>query len=132
MVQQEVLIFKIEAINALSTSAISSCEVSALGHEARDDSVEVGSCVCHLLSKFSDTEVALSNGSEVLDSPRYDVAKESEDNAPDWFLIDLDIKEDLVSHAVEGVRLNSCCIKGSHHTNCFHLSERGRVFVTKL
>lgn len=47
MLKLEVLIFKLVAIDGLSTSAIVVSEISTLAHELGDDAMESGSLVGH-------------------------------------------------------------------------------------
>lgn len=63
----EVLIFKFLAVDALSPSAVSSGEVSALDHEIFDHSVELGTLVSiSILSGTQLTEVPAGFGSDVI------------------------------------------------------------------
>ena len=58
MLQVEVLIFKLGAIDALAASAILVGEVTALAHEIRDDTMEYGALeAISFLASTQSTEV---------------------------------------------------------------------------
>ena len=67
VLQTEVLVLKLVAIDGLSTSSVSSGEVPSLTHEVGDDAVEAGALVAEaLLSGAQGTEVLSSLGDHVI------------------------------------------------------------------
>ena len=67
MLQTEVLVLKLVAVDGLSSGSISSGEVSPLTHEVGDDAVEAGALVAEaLLSSAQGTEVLSSLGDHVI------------------------------------------------------------------
>ena len=67
VLQTEVLVLKLVAVDRLSSGSISSGEVSPLAHEVGDDAVEAGSLVAEsLLSSAEGTEVLRSLGDHVI------------------------------------------------------------------
>ena len=67
MLQTEVLVLKLVAIDGLPSGSISSGEVSSLTHEVGDDAVEAGALVAEaLLSSAQGTEVLSSLGDHVI------------------------------------------------------------------
>ena len=67
VLQTEVLVLKLVAVDRLSSGSISSGEVSSLTHEVGDDTVEAGALVAEaLLSSAQGTEVLGSLGDHVI------------------------------------------------------------------
>ena len=67
VLQTEVLVLKLVAVDGLSSGSISSGEVSPLAHEVGDDAVEAGALVAEaLLSSAQGTEVLSSLGDHVI------------------------------------------------------------------
>ena len=62
----EVLVVELVAVNALAASAISDSEVTTLGHEARDNSVEDAALEVEGLSRVAHAFLASAEGAEVL------------------------------------------------------------------
>jgi hypothetical protein len=62
----EVLILEFLAVDALAACAIALGEVSALNHEALNDSVECGALVMKRFPCITDTFLASAEGAEVL------------------------------------------------------------------
>ena len=58
MLQLEVFIVEFRPPNRLSTTAVSKCKITALGHEARDDSVERRACIAKWLSSFTNAGIS--------------------------------------------------------------------------
>lgn len=69
VLQSEVLIFKLVAIDGLSTSAVVVGEVTSLAHELGDDTVESGSLV-------AETTLTGAESTEVLSSARHHIGTE--------------------------------------------------------
>ena len=103
VVQVEVLIVKLKAVDALSAFAVTCGEISTLSHEVWDDPVEGAALVPELVAIDGGDTVVLSKLDKVFDSPGDDVTEKPEDNAIHWHTIDGDIKVDLVSHGSNGV-----------------------------
>lgn len=91
MTESEVLVREGTTVDRLAASAVAAGEVTTLGHEARDDAVELGAlkverlaarCALALLtlrdvSKWSTTEGRTgAEGAEVLSGPGDDVGEE--------------------------------------------------------
>ena len=67
VLQAEVLVLKLVAVDGLPSSAVPSSEVSTLAHEVGDDTVETGALVAEsLLSSAESTEVLSSLGDHVI------------------------------------------------------------------
>lgn len=54
----EVLVFELLAVDALTTRAVAFCEVSALDHEALDNTVEARTLVVQWLASLADALLA--------------------------------------------------------------------------
>lgn len=67
MLQLEVLILKLVAVDGLATSAIVVGEISTLAHELRDDTMESGSLVGHsiLFAGAQSTEILGCAGNHI-------------------------------------------------------------------
>lgn len=66
MLQLEVLILKLLAIDTLTAGAIASSEITALNHERLDDSVEAGTLVVERGARLALALLACAEGSEVV------------------------------------------------------------------
>lgn len=88
MFEHKVLVVELFSIDGPSTSAIMLCEVTALQHESRNNSMESTSLVAESL--FIRAEAA-----KVFDSLRADVGPQEHDDATDDCLPDLDVEVDL-------------------------------------
>ena len=64
----EVLIWEVRSVDGLTTSSISSSEISSLGHELWNDSMELASLEVKWLSKSSNSLLSCAKSSEVLRS----------------------------------------------------------------
>lgn len=73
MLQLEVLILKLVAINGLSTSAIVVGEITTLAHELGNDTVESGALV-------AETAFASAQSTEVFSSARHNIGTELHGN----------------------------------------------------
>ena len=128
MVELEAFIFELEAVDALTTSAVPSREIPTLGHEAWNDSMERGPCVVHFCTKFSNPGFSICNGREVVHSARQIVTKESKNDPSDRLLVNMNVEEDFVcdhsnSMAIKSVirvRANSRCQKQARNQSIHH------------
>ena len=68
-------------------------EVTALGHEAGDDPVELRSFVMQWRAFLANSFVASAQGPEILSCFGYQIAVESEDDAASWLAINLYVEE---------------------------------------
>ena len=67
MLQAEVLVLELVAVDGLASSAVPGSEVSSLAHEVGDDAVEAGALVAvALLSSAQGTEVLAGLGHHVI------------------------------------------------------------------
>ena len=103
----EVLVFEVGSVDGLATGAVANSEVTTLGHEASDDSVEgaalevEGLVVAADLARLTSAELL-----EVLGSPG-SVGSELHDNSTGGLATNGDVEEDLsVNH-----RAFSCSFK---------------------
>ena len=93
MLQLEILILELGAIDRLAACAVESGEVAALRHEVRNDAMENGVSEMNglagklRLSFFSRTQLP-----EILRSQRHHVLEELKLNAAGRFLVDLNVK----------------------------------------
>ena len=90
VLQGEVLVLELVAIDGLASGAVSSGEVTSLAHEAGNDPVEAGS----LESK---TLLSSAESTEVLRSLRHDVRTELHDHPTEGGTIGGDVEEDAKS-----------------------------------
>ena len=93
--QIEVLICKLQAIDGLSSSTISSGEISTLSHEIFDDTMEWWSLVAKWLSRFTHALLTSAKGSEVLSSLWHLVSVQLNDDSASQLLANGDIKENV-------------------------------------
>ena len=70
----EVLIIELSAVDRFSASAVALSEIAALGHEAGNDSVERAALVAEWCAVGSRTGISLGKPGEVIDSQRHGVA----------------------------------------------------------
>lgn len=72
MLEIEVLVVKLLAVDGFSACAIALCEVSALYHKLLDDTVEDGALVMQRLARLANALLSGAKGAEVLSSLRDD------------------------------------------------------------
>lgn len=110
VLQIEVLIVKLVAVDGLSTSAVTLGEVATLSHEAGDDSVELAALVAQRDASRGVTSGTCSELGEVVGSQRHSVAIEAENDAASILTIDFQIEEDLSGDGVGSrvVRFSRC------------------------
>jgi len=78
MLELEVLVVELGAVNWLSASSITSCEITTLNHELLDDSVESGAFIWERLSSFANSLLAGAESSKVLSCLRDNIIVELE------------------------------------------------------
>lgn len=66
MLQLEVLVLELLAVDALAPGAVVCCKVSTLDHELLDDTVKPGALVVQGLARLADAFLACAEGAEVL------------------------------------------------------------------
>jgi len=89
----EVLVLKSFTIDGLSTSSVSTGEITALEHELRDYTVESGALI-------AETILACAKLAEIASSLWYDVVVEPEHDPAQRFVIDRDIEIDVAHDCV--------------------------------
>ena len=89
----EVLVWEFHAVDGLTSGSVSSGEISTLGHEFIDDSVERGSLEVKWLSGFSNTFLTSAKASEVLSSVWNLVSKELNGDSASLLTTNSDIEE---------------------------------------
>lgn len=89
VLQLEVLIRKLLAVDRLATSAVTLGEVTALNHEVTDDTMESRSLITESL-------FAGSESMEVFSSLWNSLSVQSDNNSSEFLITVFDIKEDLV------------------------------------
>jgi len=93
----EVFIFKLESVDGLATSTISTCEVAALSHKAVDDSMEVRSLKSQFLARsLSSSFLTRAQASEILNCLWNGVTEKAKNNFSLGFPVNFDIKEDFI------------------------------------
>lgn len=97
MLQVEVLIVKLLAVDGLAAGAVADGEVTALDHELLDDAVELGALVVEGLSGLAQTLLAGAQGAEVLGRLGHDVVVQLHDDTAGLLGADLDVEEDAAA-----------------------------------
>ena len=103
VLELEVLIIEARAIDALTTSAVTICEVTSLSHEAWDDSVEVRILEVQGLPSISNSLFTCAESAEVFGSLRDCISEETKDDTTSLLAIDLDIEENLAGDLINGL-----------------------------
>ena len=93
----EVFILELSSIDGLSSSSVSDGEVSSLGHEIGDDSVEGGSLVMEGFSGFSDSLLSSAEGSEVGSGQGDNVVVQGKNESGWLSSVDGDIEEAVLT-----------------------------------
>ena len=114
VLESEVLVSELVAVDGLATGSVAGGEVTTLSHEARDNSVELAALEVQGLSSVASSGGTVSERGEVLGGLRDSVAEHSEDNAALSLAIDLNVEEDLLGHCVEGVGKGDSNDGGNH------------------
>ena len=97
---REVLVVESASVDGLATSAVTSGEVATLGHEAGDDTVELGSLEVERLAGLAHALLASAEASEVLSSLGGVRGVESHDDSASSLAADGDVEENLSHFAV--------------------------------
>ena len=114
VLEDEVLILELPAVDGLTASAIVLCEVATLCHEVPDDTVELAALEVQWLSREAHTGGAIGQRGEILDSLGNGVTEQAEDEATDRLAILVHVEEDLLCNNIE--RIRGC--EGHEHHEC--------------
>mmetsp|Transcript_62886 Transcript_62886/g.167235 ORF Transcript_62886/g.167235 Transcript_62886/m.167235 type:complete len:264 (+) Transcript_62886:135-926(+) len=95
VLQVEVLVRKLSAVDALAAGAAEVGEVAALAHEARDDAVEDAALEVERLARDADALLARAERAEVLGRLRHDVGAQLHDDAARRRTADRHVEENL-------------------------------------
>src|ERR1044072_2946642 len=95
VLEADVLVGELLAVDGLAAGAGPLGEVAALQHELRDHTVEDGSLVVEGLAAAAACLLAGAEGAEILGGPRGDVGEELHDDAAGGLVGDGDVEEDL-------------------------------------
>mmetsp|Transcript_23830 Transcript_23830/g.54630 ORF Transcript_23830/g.54630 Transcript_23830/m.54630 type:complete len:222 (+) Transcript_23830:365-1030(+) len=98
VLQLEVLIRELLAVDGLAARAVASREVAPLQHELRDHAVEGGALVVQRLARLAQTFLARRQRAEVLNSLRDGLAVQAHDDAAGGLAVDFHVEEHLVRH----------------------------------
>nr|ACN27694.1 unknown [Zea mays] len=94
----EVLIRKLQAVDRFTTPPVPESEVTSLEHEAGDDSVELTSLVVEGFATLANPFLSCAKSSEVLCRLRNSLPKKPHDNPACGLAVDLDVEVDLVGN----------------------------------
>ncbi len=86
MLNFEILILKLIAIDRLASSAVSNSEIATLRHELRDHTVEPGSLVVQWLSLLADTLLTSGQCFEILGAD-WCVLPVQLEHKPEWSIV---------------------------------------------
>ena len=103
VLQVEVFIVKLATPDGLSTTAITSSEVSTLCHEACDHAMEAGAGVGARYSGRRFTLGAIAKSCEILDRLGHNITEEPHDNTSSFFTANADIEVDLLGDRGEWI-----------------------------
>merc|ERR1719181_196141 len=98
VLELEVLVLELFAVDGFAASAGAVGEVTALEHELRDDAVELAALVVQRLARLAHALFASAESAEVLDRLGDGLAVQVHDDAASSFAANGDVKEDLVGH----------------------------------
>ena len=102
VLEGKVLVIELSAEDGLTTGTVSLGEVTTLGHEAWNDSVELGALVAEGNTRAGAATEATGESGEVLGSPGHGVTVHAEDDASSILAIDLNVEEDLLGDGIGG------------------------------
>lgn len=110
VLQLEVLIGELGAVDTLATTSITSGEITTLQHELRDDSVEAAALVVQVLAGLSLALLSSAKSSEVLGGLGDYVISQDKLDSSRLNSVDGDVKEDLGASGGDGIigRLGHC------------------------
>jgi len=100
VLELEVLIGELSAVDRLSATAIAVGEIAALDHEAGDDAVEDATLVVERLAGRSLPLLARAKRPEILHCLRGGFAVQSDHHAARGLVVDLDVEVNLVCYLV--------------------------------
>jgi len=93
VVELEVLISELVAVDGLATSAVAAGEVTTLEHELGDHTVESAALVAEGLARTADTLLTSAEAAEVLGSLGHNIVEKRENNAARGDTTNGDVKE---------------------------------------
>ena len=93
MLELEVLVLKLGAIDGLAASAIASSKVTTLNHELLDHTVEDAALVVQWLAGLANALLARAQGAEVLCGLGHNIIVELEDDAAYRLATNRDVEE---------------------------------------
>ena len=120
MLDVEVLVSELGAIDRLTTGSIASSEISTLGHEARDDAVELAALEVKILATVTFSSGSSSERGEVLHSFWDNTTEHAKDNTSNSHVVDRDVKEDLLGDFSEGICESRDRHEGGKDSQNFH------------
>lgn len=97
MLELEVLVGELGAVDALAAGAVAGGEVAALDHELLDDAVELAALVVQRLAGLADPLLARAQRPEVLGRLGHHVVVQLERHPPGRLAADGDVKEDAAA-----------------------------------
>jgi hypothetical protein len=95
VLEVEVLVLELLAVDGLSAGAVAAGEVTTLKHELGDDAVEAGALEVERLARLAGTLLASAEGAEVLSGLGDLVLEELHDDAAGWRPTYGDVEEDI-------------------------------------
>mmetsp|Transcript_98178 Transcript_98178/g.253894 ORF Transcript_98178/g.253894 Transcript_98178/m.253894 type:complete len:229 (+) Transcript_98178:190-876(+) len=96
VLELEVLVAELRAIDAFSTGTVTAREIATLDHEVGDDAVELASLVMQRDSRRCRALASFAEMNEVCHRLRHDTSEESDGDALRFSVSDLDVEEDFV------------------------------------
>ena len=97
----EVLVVELTAVDGLAAHTVSVSEVTTLKHEVRDDSVEARSLVVEGFARGSNALLASTESTEVLGGLGNGLTEKTEQDAASRLVINLDVEEDLAGNLLK-------------------------------
>jgi hypothetical protein len=120
VLQGEVLVLELLAVDTLTTGTVAAGEVTTLKHELGDDAVEGGTLVVEGLSRLAGTLLTGAEGTEVLGRLGNLVLVELHNDPASWLAANADVEENAGVGHFDG---NGVCL-GREVSEC-----EGRVFL---
>ncbi len=108
----EVLIVELAAVDGLTARAGTVREVTALEHEVGDDTVELGALVVQRLAHLAHTLLARAERAEVFRRAGHGVAVHTHDNTTGGSTVDLNVEEDLAGDLCQLLFLGVDTVEG--------------------
>lgn len=113
VLELEVLILKLFAVDALATSTVAVGEVTTLDHELLNDAVEIRAFVVERLSALAETLFAGAESAEVLSRLGHNIVVQLHNDASGLAVTNVNLKEDAAA-----LRRSGGCLLGSHVCGC--------------